>query len=118
MKLKTIFSPAVFLILISGHLRSQNCRDTSIYYFISGSKSIVYPLAAKEANIQGDVVVTFDIDSTCSLINRKIASGIGYGCDEEALRALDEAEKSLKSKNGSKCCPVKSIKVPVRFRIK
>ena len=73
-----------------------------------------YPQKAKEEGVSGTVILTFDVDSTCSIINRKVKEGIGYGCDESALSSLDKMEKDLKNDNKSKCKP-SSITMPVKF---
>jgi len=45
-----------------------------------------YPEAAQEAKIQGSVHVQVSINHLGAVIQAKVISGIGYGCDEEALR--------------------------------
>lgn len=47
-----------------------------------------YPQAAKEANIQGRVFVTFVVDTAGRAQNIKVIRGIGGGCDEEARRVV------------------------------
>jgi len=57
----------------------------------SGGKysiGIHYPLAAKENNIQGSVLIGFTIDSNGNVSNFKVKKSLGYGCDEEALRVV------------------------------
>jgi TonB family protein len=108
---------AIFLLfsLTKGKAQSY-CKDTTIHYQFVARK-VHYPLAAAEAGIQGQVIVQFDVDSTCALINRKVIKGIGHGCDEEALNSMDEAEKKLKADNKSKCCRFKKIEIPVKFKL-
>lgn len=47
-----------------------------------------YPKKAIEKKISGKVYVSFIIDTTGKAINHRVISGIGYGCDEEALRIV------------------------------
>jgi len=47
-----------------------------------------YPSIAKENNIQGKVVATFEVTGTGFIENPKIVKPIGYGCDEEVLRVI------------------------------
>lgn len=47
-----------------------------------------YPKAAKENKISGTVYISFVIDETGNISNAKILRGLGYGCDEEALRII------------------------------
>ena len=108
---------AIFLLFSLTKGRAQSyCKDRTVnYQFVT--RKVHYPQAAAEAGIQGQVIVQFDLDSTCSIINRKIIKGIGYGCDEEALNSMDEAEKKLKKDNKAKCCCFKKIEIPVKFKL-
>ena len=55
------------------------------YYLAS---HINYPAAAREANIQGRVGITFVVNEDGTITDAKVARGIGGGCDEEALRVI------------------------------
>lgn len=63
---------------------------------IGGLKSlqskISYPEKALENEIEGRVILQFTVDKNGDVQNPKIIRGIGYGCDEEALRAVKEAK--------------------------
>ncbi|MBX2906535.1 MAG: energy transducer TonB [Taibaiella sp.] len=47
-----------------------------------------YPEAAREAGVEGRVVVEFIVDEHGAVTNARVAKGIGGGCDEEALRVI------------------------------
>jgi TonB family protein len=47
-----------------------------------------YPKEAKEKGIEGRVFIEFVIEKDGSLTNLKVLKGIGYGCDDEAMRVL------------------------------
>ena len=79
--------------------------------------SIEYPQAAKENNIQGKVILSYDVDSTCAVINRKVVQGLGYGCDEAALKVLDKVQKDLKKEEKGKCNTLKNILLPLTFKM-
>ena len=49
-------------------------------------QNLVYPSPALEANIQGSVIVEYDISDEGVVFNPRVLKGLGYGCDEEALR--------------------------------
>ena len=49
---------------------------------------IKYPEEALKNNIKGQVVVEFTITEDGSTTDFKIFKGLGYGCDEEAIRVL------------------------------
>ncbi len=47
-----------------------------------------YPTIAKENNIKGNVIVSFNLRETGYPENPKIIKGLGYGCDDEVLRVI------------------------------
>jgi TonB family protein len=47
-----------------------------------------YPATAQEARIEGSVIVEFDIQDNGVVQNPRILKGIGYGCNEEAMRVV------------------------------
>ena len=47
-----------------------------------------YPQAAEANKISGVVLVEMDQNEDCILSNPRVIKGIGYGCDEEALRIV------------------------------
>ena len=63
----------------------------AFYYYIQ--QNLKYPVKAKEAGVQGKVYLEFVVDADGSLININAIKGIGAGCDEEAVRVLQEAPK-------------------------
>ena len=86
----------VFLTQVAHGQMSSNKKDSSdTQGWISRQITFSYPKKAQENNVQGEVVVSFDIDSTCSVVNVKLVKGIGYGCDEEAIKAVKKNEVDL-----------------------
>ena len=79
-------------------------------------KNLVYPEAAKKAKVSGTVVLKYAIDYKGSVIEAKVISGIGHGCDEEAIRLA----KMLKFKMGKyrniKVLFHKTLKIHFRFK--
>jgi protein TonB len=53
-------------------------------------KNIKYPALARENGKSGKVIVSFVIDKNGKTKNHTIIHGMGYGCDEEALRVIKE----------------------------
>jgi len=47
-----------------------------------------YPEAAREAGVEGRVVVEFVVNEQGTISNARVVKGIGGGCDEEALRVI------------------------------
>lgn len=52
------------------------------------SAYIKYPEEALKNNVKGQVIVEFTITADGSTTDFKIVKGLGYGCDEEAIRVL------------------------------
>lgn len=50
------------------------------------AKNTIYPEAAQKAGITGQVIVGFIVKKDGSLSDFKLWKGLGYGCDEEAMR--------------------------------
>lgn len=57
------------------------------YSFIS--KNLRYPGIASRNGIQGKIFIQFVVDSQGKISDPKIIRGLGYGCDEEALRVVN-----------------------------
>ncbi len=68
-------------------------------------KEINYPRQAQRMNIEGRVFVKFVVELDGSLTDIEVIKGIGAGCDEEAVRVLQ---------NSPKWKPGKQRGVPVR----
>ncbi|MFN2430373.1 MAG: energy transducer TonB [Cryomorphaceae bacterium] len=78
---------------------------------------LVYPQDALEAEIEGTITVTFDVDSACHIINRKQDITLGYGCDEAAQEALDRLENDYRKENGYRCEPRRNAEIPISFEL-
>jgi TonB family protein len=59
---------------------------SEFYRFLA--QEMKYPKKARKNKIQGKVMVECVIDETGKLVNPIVLKGIGYGCDEEAIRVL------------------------------
>lgn len=79
--------------------------------------NIKYPEAAKTQKVRGRVTLEFDVSETGELSNFKLVKGLGYGCDEEAIRLVKEGPQWNPKTEGVTKTPVKStVKIRVRFR--
>jgi hypothetical protein len=87
-------------------------------YPIYGSYSIHYPELAEKNKVEGTVIIKYDIDSSCSIVNRRIEKKLGSGCDEEALKVLDQYETKLKELNKASCNIEKDNLFPVKFKLR
>jgi len=76
-----------------------------------------YPEAAKTYGIQSTVFVSFVVDKTGKVSNIKILRGIGYGCDEEAIRVVSEMPKWIPGRQNGQAVPV-VFQIPIKFQPK
>lgn len=53
------------------------------------SENLQYPKVASRRKTGGTVLVSFEVDPTGKVTNTKVLKGIGSGCDEEALRLVN-----------------------------
>jgi TonB family protein len=56
-----------------------------------------YPQAAKENHIEGKVTLQFTVDTNGNTTELMVVKGLGYGCDQEALRVIKETRYINKS---------------------
>jgi TonB family protein len=57
------------------------------------AKHVRYPKAAKENNIQGKVILSFFVEKDGTITTIKVWRGIGWGCDDEAVKALKQTSQ-------------------------
>lgn len=82
-------------------------------YFV---KNIKYPQKAINQDVEGKVFVTFVITSSGDVDDVKLLKGIGYGCDEEALRVVKAMPKWTPGKNGGREVKVR-MNIPIVFKL-
>lgn len=86
--------------------------DAALLAYIN--KNFVYPLFARENGITGIVYVKFIVETDGSLSDISLIRGIGYGCDEEALRVVSSMPNWNPGKQQGR--PVRVIvNLPVRL---
>ena len=65
-------------------------------------KHLQYPKEAGEAGIEGSVYLRYSIDPSGKVVDAKVISSLGYGCDEEAIRVVKllkfKADKVFKAR--------------------
>ncbi len=134
--MKTTFLTLVFFVicgLMQGQIADSSslkvANDTSISFdkmplFPGGEPALAkylrdsmnYPKEALDSGINGTVFVQFVIAADGSISDVKVMKGIGWGCDEEAIRLVEGMpDWSPAIINGipSKC----HFNLPVRFQI-
>lgn len=80
------------------------------------AKSIKYPQQAIRSEKQGRVYVQFIVSSNGELTNFEVVRGVGFGLDEEALRASKLMPNWKPGKQGGRAVKVKCV-IPVEFKL-
>ncbi|MBK9540823.1 MAG: energy transducer TonB [Bacteroidetes bacterium] len=75
------------------------------------TENLRYPDEAITNKIEGTVAVEFDLDVYGEVLDAKIKHGIGYGCDEEALRLVRMFKFEKKKYKGMRVIFHKSISI-------
>ena len=79
-------------------------------------KNLRYPNAAQSSNVQGKVYLNFTVETDGSLSNITVLRGIGFGCDEEALRVMKLMPKWKPGKQSGRAVRVK-FNMPIVFAL-
>ena len=85
-----------------------------LFEFIGNN--VVYPQEAIDVGVEGRVFVEFYIEKDGSVTDGKVLKGIGYGCDEEALRVIGLMPKWYPGKQRGKAVRVRYT-LPINFKL-
>lgn len=78
---------------------------------------LTYPEEAKRMGIEGRVVLRYTVDMQGKATDIQVLYGLGYGCDEEAIRLLKSAHfKPLVNENGDKTS--REFTTPLTFKLR
>lgn len=80
------------------------------------SKNLKYPRRAASANVEGRVFAEFTVGSDGSVENIRVVKGIGFGCDEEAVRVIGLMPRWLPGKQSGRPVRVK-FTLPITFQL-
>jgi periplasmic protein TonB len=80
------------------------------------SKNMKYPAQARRMGVEGKVYVQFVVDKDGSITEVQAVKGIGAGCDEEAVRVLQEAPKWKPGKQRGRAVKVRMV-LPIQFKL-
>lgn len=89
--------------------------DTELIRYLR--KNIRYPNEAKRKGIVGVVNIEFTIAEDGTVTDLYINSGIGGGCDEEAMRVVANMPKWTPGRQAGLAVPVR-LNLPIRFSLK
>ena len=87
---------------------------TAFYAYFA--KNLVYPVPARQAGIEGKVYLQFVVDKNGNVSDVKVVKGIGFGCDEEAMRVIKKGPKWNPARQRGRA--VKSrVTFPLHFKL-
>jgi TonB family protein len=78
--------------------------------------NIKYPKAASDANVSGRVFISFIVDASGTISDVTVLKGIGFGCDEEAVRVVSKFPKWTPGMQDGKTVSVK-YNLPIMFQL-
>ncbi|NII82115.1 energy transducer TonB [Pedobacter sp. SG908] len=73
-------------------------------------RNLRYPYQAQDENVQGKVFVSFVVEKDGSVTDVKVLRGLGFGCDEEAIKVIKKSPLWKPGKN-------KGVPVRVRYNM-
>ena len=79
-------------------------------------KNLRYPRAAAQAGVQGRVFVEFTVGTDGKIEKAKTIKGIGFGCDEEALRVVNLMPNWMAGKQSGRPVRVR-FTLPIAFQL-
>jgi len=85
-------------------------------FYRQTSNRIIYPKDAQRRSIEGKVMVEVMVEKDGSVTSPRIAKGIGFGCDEEALKAVTMSPPWVPAKQRGQPISYKMI-IPVTFKL-
>jgi TonB family protein len=92
----------------------RNCADKNMLEFVYNN--IRYPAQAREAGVEGTVVVSFVIETDGTITEPKVLRDIGGGCGDEVLRVVNLMPRWIPGKQKGQ--PVRTqFNLPIRYKL-
>lgn len=101
-------------LIVSEELPRFPGGTAAMYQFIM--QNMRYPSLAQQNRVEGEVYVRFIVKKDGSISDVMVVRGIGYGCDEEAIRLVKAMPKWIAGKNEGKSVDVYSS-LSISFKI-
>jgi protein TonB len=79
--------------------------------------NLKYPERAKDVEAQGTVLISFVVDKEGKISNPTIKRGIGFGCEEEAIRVIQKMPTWSPGKMNGQTVNVEYV-LPIRFTLR
>ncbi len=90
-----------------------NGRDALVRFL---QQHLKYPPQASRANVSGKVFVRFSVMADGSIANVEVTKGIGFGCDEEAVRVIKMMPRWKPGRQNGKAVRVR-FTLPIQFSL-
>jgi periplasmic protein TonB len=101
-----------FIVVEQMPLFGESEKDLMVYI----NKNIRYPLRARNAGIEGLIILTFVVSAQGEVKDVQILKGLGYGTEEEAIRVVQGMPKWKPGKQNNIAVPVRYT-LPIRLQI-
>ena len=88
--------------------------DAALQKFIKDNTN--YPAKAKAKNINGQVIVTFVVDTNGTITNLKVLKNLGGSCSDEAIRVVKLMPKWIPATKKGKAIKAE-YKLPINFPV-
>lgn len=79
-------------------------------------KNLRYPTQAQQANVSGNVYLSFVVEKDGSITQLQILKGLGFGCDEEAQRVLQAMPRWKPGRQQGRAVKCR-FNLPIAFRL-
>ena len=86
----------------------------SFYQYVNSN--LKYPNEARTRQVQGKVFIEFIVDIDGYLKDFKVHPGLGFGCDDEAVRVLRRSSRWKPGEHRDKQVRVRMI-LPITFKL-
>jgi len=77
-------------------------------------KNLTYPAAARQANVEGKVFLSFIVEKDGAISTIQVMKGLGFGCDEEAVRVVEAMPKWTPGKQDGRAVRSR-FTIPIAF---
>lgn len=106
--------PSTFPLELAEVMPSYPGGPTAMAQFVNSR--IRYPQAARDHQIEGKVYVQFVVSATGRIENPKVVRSLGYGCDNEALRLVQNMPNWVPGEQFGQRVPV-IYTIPIDFKL-
>ena len=111
----TLFSLLLFFFVLGFNAIAQDKQPEPIGGIEQILKNVVYPISAKEAGIEGKVLVKAIIDESGNVAETEVIKSVNTDCDKAAVDAIKKTKFTPVTKDGK---PVKAeVVIPIMFKL-